>query len=96
VAGELALLLLSLVWPAIFPGFVNYQHYVDAGAAPNLLLFVVIVVAVASIPAIIGGIVGGQIPKEGGRRQELLMAAIFGIILALPFGCFVLWMFSGY
>lgn len=96
VAGVLALLLLSLVWPTLFPGFINYQHYVSSGPAPNLVLLVLIVIAAASIPALIGGIVGGQIPKEGGRRQQLLMAAIFGIILALPFGCFGLWLFSGY
>jgi len=53
------------------------------------------VLAAASLPAIIGGVVGGRIPKEGGRNQQLLVAAIFGIILALPCGCYGLWMFSG-
>ena len=95
VAGVLALVLLSFVWPSVFPGFVNYRHYVSTGPAPNLVLFVLIVIAAASLPALIGGIVGGQIPKEGGRRQQYLMSAIFGIILALPIGCFGLWLFSG-
>ena len=95
VAGVLALVLLSFVWPSVFPGFVNYRHYVSTGPAPNLVLFVLIVIAAASLPALIGGIVGGQIPKEGGSRQQLLMSAIFGIILALPIGCFGLWLFSG-
>ena len=96
VAGVLALLILSFAWPSIFPGFVNYQHYDLTGPAPNLVLIVLIVLAAASLPAIVGGVVGGRIPKEGGQRQQLLVAALFGIILALPAGCFGLWLFSGY
>lgn len=95
-AGALGLLLLSLAWPSIFPGFVNYKHYDPNGPAPNLAGIIVIVLAAASLPAIIGGIVGGRIPKEGGRREQYLMSAIFGMILAMPCGCFVLWLFSGY
>lgn len=96
VAGALALVTLSFVWPAIFPGIVNYNHYYSTGAGPSLALIVLIDLAAASLPAIIGGIIGGQIPKEGGRTQQLLVAALFGIILALPCGCFGLWLFSGY
>ena len=96
LAGVLAMLILSFAWPSIFPGFVNYKHYDPTGAAPNLVLIVLTVLAVASLPAIIGGVIGGRIPKEGGSRQQLLMAAIFGIIFAIPIGCFGLWLFSGY
>jgi hypothetical protein len=96
VAGALALVTLSFVWPAIFPGIVNYNHYYSTGIGPSLPLIVLIDLAAASLPAIIGGILGGQIPKEGGQRQQLLMAGIFGIILALPCGCFGLWLFSSY
>ena len=95
VAGVLALILLSLLWPNVLPGFVHYNHYDPTGPAPNLVLIVGIILAAASLPAIIGGVVGGRIPKEGGDRQQLIMAAIFGIILALPLGCFGLWLFSG-
>jgi hypothetical protein len=95
LAGLFAVVLLSLVWPAFFPGFVNYKHYIPTGPAPNLVVFVLFVLAAASLPAIIGGVVGGRIPKEGGSRQQLLMAVIFGIIFALPCGCYGLWMFSG-
>ena len=95
LAGALAVVLLSLVWPNFFPGFVNYKHYIPTGPAPNLVVFVLFVLAAASLPAIIGGVVGGRVPKEGGSRQQLLMAAIFGIIFALPCGCYGLWMFSG-
>ena len=94
VGGVLAFLILSLVWPSFFPGFVNYRHYDETGTAPNLFSIVLIVLAAASLPAIIGGVIGGRIPKEGGRRQQLLVAAIFGIILAVPVGCFGLWLFS--
>ena len=95
VAGVLALILLSLVWPNVLPGFVHYNHYDPTGPAPNLVLIVGVILAAASLPAIIGGVVGGRISKEGGDRQQLIMAAIFGIILALPVGCFGLWLFSG-
>jgi len=96
VAGELALLLLSFVWPSIFPGFINYKHYYPNGPAPDLPLIVFVNVVVASLPAIIGGVIGGRLPKEGGRTQELIMAGIFGIILAVPVGCYGLYLFSGY
>ena len=95
VAGALALVTLSLVWPAILPGIVRYNHYYT-GTGLSLPVIVLIDLAAASLPAIIGGIIGGRIPKEGGRTQQLLVAALFGIILALPCACFGLWMFSGY
>jgi len=95
LAGMLAVVLLSLVWPNFFPGFVNYKHYIPTGPAPNLIVFVVFVLVAASLPAIIGGVIGGRIPKEGGRSQQLLVAAIFGILFALPCGCYGLWTFSG-
>ena len=96
VAGTLGLLLISVVWPSIFPGFINYRHYIETGPAPNLGLIVLLVLVAASLPAIIGGVIGGRLPKEGGQRQQLLVAAIFGIIFAVPIGCFGLWLFSGY
>jgi cation transporter-like permease len=77
------------------PGFVHYNHYDPTGPAPNLVLIVGVILAAASLPAIIGGVVGGRISKEGGDRQQLILAAIFGIILAVPVGCFGLWLFSG-
>ncbi len=96
VAGVLALLVLSFAWPSIFPGFVNYKHYAPDSPAPNLVLIVLTVMTAASLPAIIGGVVGARIPKEGGQKQQWLMAAIFGVLLATPCGCFGLWLFSGY
>ena len=96
IAGVLGLVLVSFVWPSFFPGFVNYKHYDPAGPAPNLVAIVVTVLAAATLPALVGGVVGGRIPKEGGDRQQVLMAIIFGVIFALPIGCFGLWLFSGY
>lgn len=95
LAGVIALLLLSFVWPNFFPGFVNYNHYDPTGPQPNLVLIVLADLAAASLPAIIGGVIGGRVSKEGGDRQQLLLAAVFGIIFALPLGCFGLWLFSG-
>jgi len=96
IAGVAALLLLSFAWPSIFPGFVNFRHYDPTGPAPDLVRIVLTILIVASVPAIIGGVVGARIPKEGGQRQQYLMSIIFGIILAVPLGACGLWLFSGY
>src|SRR5258708_38402403 len=76
VAGVLALILLSLVWPNVLPGFVHYNHYDPTGPAPNLVLIVAAILAAASLPAIIGGVIGGRISKEGAHRQQLIMAEV--------------------
>jgi len=62
-----------------------------AGAAAIGLLLV----QVASLPALAGGLLGGRIPVEGGRVDQLRMAAACGILASLPFDCFVLWSLTG-
>ena len=63
-AGVLVLIFISLLWPNVMPGFVNYRHYDPTGPAPNLVLIVGVIMAAASLPAIVGGIIGGRISKE--------------------------------
>lgn len=94
IAGILFTLLVGLIWPAIFPGITHPEHYY-IGAILTLQSTIVISMMVASLPALIGGIIGGFLPREGGSRDQQIAAAIGGIILSIPFGCFNYWMLSG-
>ena len=57
--------------------------------------FVVIMLAVASLPAVAGGLLGGRIPREGGQQDQIRMAAVCGALAAVPFACFILWSLTG-
>ena len=94
LAGMAAILLLGVAWPAAFPGIVNDSHYYGTG--PGLALIVAGTLVFASPGAAIGGLIGSRIPREGGRTEQMLAAGLTGIMLALPFGCLGLWLFSGY
>ena len=41
--------------------------------------------------AIIGGLVGGMIPKEGSRKDQLVYAAIIAAFLTAPVALFLFW-----
>jgi hypothetical protein len=94
-AGVIATMVVGfLCWPAIFPAIVRNNHYYGVG--PSLPTIVVLVMLFASPAALIGGMIGGWIPKEGGRREEYMMAAIFGVLLSIPFTCYGMWFFTGW
>jgi hypothetical protein len=94
LAGAIFTLGVGLLWPAIFPGIVNPEHYF---AVPSISLPATLVVTVwiASLFALLGGLIGGILPREGGSREQNVAAALGGIILSIPFGCFNYWMLSG-
>ena len=92
-AGAFATLLCGLIGPLVFPGLVQVSHYSSPG--PGLPFVVGAVLVVVSPVALVGGLIGGRLPKEGGRQDQILSALIFGALAALPFGCVVLWFFSG-
>jgi hypothetical protein len=94
LAGLITTIGVALIWPKIFPAFINIEHYYGAG--PSNLFIIVLVFIFASPAAIFGGMVGGWIPKEGGRTNETILAMIFGALLALPFVCYGLWFFTGW
>lgn len=94
IAGIAAVLLLGVVWPSAFPGIVNVQHYYAYG--PALPAIVIGAMVVASPAAALGGLVGSRMPREGGRTEQILVAGLMGIILALPFGCLIFWFFSSF
>lgn len=94
VAGAIATVTVGLLWPAIFPAIVVVGHYYGAG--PSLLTIIGFGLMLASPGGLIGGLVGSRTPREGGQTEQFLMAAIFGVIFTLPFGCMVLWFFTGW
>ncbi|MEI7844684.1 MAG: hypothetical protein WCK35_02670 [Chloroflexota bacterium] len=94
VAGFLTTIVVGLCWPTIFPAIVRIEHYYGAG--PGLPIIIGLVALYASPAALIGGMVGGWVPKEGGRNDEYILAAIFGVLLATPIICYGLWFFTGW
>jgi len=94
VAGVIATIGVGVFWPTIFPAIVRNDHYYGAG--PSLPVIIGLVILFASPAALIGGMIGGWIPKEGGRREQYLMAGIFGAVFSIPFICYGLWFFTGW
>jgi MFS family permease len=93
IAGEVATLGFGLIWPVMFPAIIQFRHYSVLNS--SLLIVLVILFILVSPLALIGGLIGSRIPKEGGRTGQLIMAALFGIILSLPVACLGLWFYTG-
>jgi hypothetical protein len=85
VTGVLLALVVAFV---IFPAFDGSWR--GAFAATNLLILG-LVLLVVSPAALAGGFAGSRIPREGGRSVQLIMAAICGVLLAMPLSCVLLW-----
>ncbi|MEP7356885.1 MAG: hypothetical protein ABI847_06560 [Anaerolineales bacterium] len=88
-ASVAAILLLGIGWPSVFPS--GQKLEVFYGSAYGFPLVVLTAIILGTPAAIIGGLVGSRIPREGGRKEQITAAAITGILLALPFSCLVLW-----
>lgn len=93
-AGVIATIVVALCWPVIFPAIIRNDHYYGTG--PGMLFITGLISLYASPAALIGGMIGGWIPREGGRREEFGMAAIFGVLLSIPFACYGYWFFTGW
>lgn len=61
------------------------------GQGASLLVVLRSILIMVSPAAIIGGLIGGRMPKEGGRKNQFLAAAIFGLLFPLPFACYLFW-----
>lgn len=94
IAGCVTILGLGVIWPTIFPGILRGEHYYSI--RPSLFSILGVAVLIASPATLIGGLVGGRLPKEGGQRDQILVALLGGLFAALPFGCAGLWVFSGW
>lgn len=94
VVGAVVIVGVGLYWPTIFPAIVMNQHYYGSG--PGLPAIIGMALVFASPAALVGGLIGSRIPREGGRTEQFVMAAIVGVILALPCACMGLWFFTGW
>ena len=85
VAGWLVTVGFNYIWQKVFP----IEERSSVG--PFHLLALGVILLVVGLPALAGGVIGGSIPKEGGVKNQLLLAAIYGAFFVLPFACFVFW-----
>ena len=46
---------------------------------------------ISSPAAMVGGLLGGRVPLEGGRSEQYIVSAVAGALLALPFACLTMW-----
>lgn len=94
ISGILFTVLMGLIWPAIFPGILRAP---PGATEPPLSLSttIQIVLFIISLPALIGGLIGGILSREGGSRDQTITAALGGIIASVPFSCFNFWILSG-
>lgn len=84
-AGILAVVLVGYV---IFPMVIGDGVAQRGGAALLLLGVAMLMIAPA---ALLGGLLGGRMIMEGGRRSQLIMAALIGLVATIPFACLSLW-----
>ena len=85
VAGVLVTVGFNFIWQKVIP-------IVDrSSAAPFYLEGLGVILLAVALPAMAGGIIGGRIPREGGLKNQLSMAALFGALFVLPFACFIFW-----
>jgi hypothetical protein len=85
IIGILTTLVLSFLWLNVIP-------VVDrTGQGPGLPMVVLSLIVIVSPVSIIGGFLGGMIPKEGGRKDQAIYAAILSAFLTTPFALFLLW-----
>jgi len=92
VAGLLTTFALGFIWLHVFP--VVDRVIPGAGILGEisyLIQFVIYVIWIISPVAIIGGIIGGLIPREGTRKDQLVYAAIISGALTTPVALFFLW-----
>jgi hypothetical protein len=94
LASAIAVVCVGFLWPSIFPGIVQIQHYYGSG--PSLMIIIGMAIILATPGGLIGGLVGSRIPREGGRVEQFIMAAVFGILFGLPLSCLGLWFFTGW
>jgi hypothetical protein len=86
LAGALLIIILSLVIsPMIVGGSHSLQDPVDRIVLGMVLLGI-------TPFTLLGGLLGGRMSREGGERSQVIMAALAGLALAIPFGCFGLWL----
>ena len=85
VAGWLATVGFNYIWQKVYP--IEERTSI----APYHLLALGVILLAVALPAIAGGVIGGRVSREGGFKNQLILAAIFGALFVLPFACFIFW-----
>jgi hypothetical protein len=85
ITGILTTLVLSFLWLNVIPVMNRTGH------GPGLLMVVLALIEIVSPVSIIGGFLGGMIPKEGGRKDQTIYAAILSAFLTTPVALFLFW-----
>ena len=85
VAGWLITVGFSYIWQKVVP--IEERTSI----APYHLTALGVILIVLALPALAGGVIGGRIPREGGLKNQFILAAIFGALFVLPFACFIFW-----
>jgi hypothetical protein len=84
-AGLLSTILFSILWKQVIP-------VVDrTGQGASLMPLIILILLVLTPITIAGGVIGGRIPREGGKGQMLIYAILFGVLFSIPFSCFLFW-----
>jgi hypothetical protein len=85
IAAVVTLLGWSFLWPQIVPLTER------ASALPGHWKILLVVLVFITPFGLTGGIIGGRLPYEGGRREQLLYAALGGAAATLVFGSCAFW-----
>ncbi len=94
LAGAVGSILMGVVWPIAFPAIVRLDHYYGVG--PSVPSLVWLGFLISSPFTLVAGIVGGRLIREGGRTEQLVAAAILGLLVAIPFTGCSFWVFTGW
>ena len=85
LAGMVSLLIWSILWPQIMPMADR------ASAFPGAWKMLIVLMVVMTPFALVGGLIGGRLAREGGRRGQFVYAAAFGVLLTVVFGSCAFW-----
>ena len=92
VACAAAIVFVGVTWPSVFPSGQKLEEFY--GSAYGFPLVILTAIIIGTPAAIVGGLLGSRVPREGGEREQFIAAAVGGILLALPFSCLVLYYLS--
>jgi hypothetical protein len=82
-SGMLTSLVLSFILPKVLP-IAQRTSAIEGPGKWSLLLLVLVVISPISM---IGGVLGSRMVREGGRAEQILYAALFGLVFTMPVMC---------
>ena len=85
LAGMVSLLVWSFLWPKILPMAGR------ASALPGNWKMLLVLMLVMTPFALVGGLIGGRLATEGGRRGQFIYASAAGAMMMVVFGSCAFW-----